>query len=209
MLDKGVKPSCLVKTITAQYEESKGVIMTDTIKTSLENLIATVKKNPQLANSVFRASTYSENPSLTVRSEIRGFAVPIDEPRELGGNDTAPNPVELLLAALGGCQEIVYRAFAAVLGIEINSIEVHAKGYLDLHGFLGLADVPAGFTNISFTTRIVSSASSESIRQLVALVEKHCPVQDTIARPIPISGKVELMQPGATDGAVEIITSAA
>ena len=181
--------------------------MTDSIKTSVENLIATVKKNPQLANSVFRASTYSDTPSFTVRSDIRGFTVPIDEPRELGGNDTAPNPVELLLAALGGCQEIVYRAFAAVLGIEITRIEVHAKGYLDLHGFLGLAEVPAGFTNVSFTTRIISSASPESIRQLATLVEKHCPVLDTFARAIPISGKVELTQPGDPAGAVEIITS--
>jgi uncharacterized OsmC-like protein len=181
--------------------------MPDTIKTSVENLIATVKQNPQLANSVFRASTFSDTPGFTVRSEIRGFTVPIDEPRELGGNDTAPNPVELLLAALGGCQEIVYRAFAALLGIEIDSIEVHAKGYIDLHGFLGLADVPAGFTNVSFTTRIVSPASAESIGQLAALVEKHCPVQDTLARPIPVSGKVELMQPGAPAGAVEIISA--
>ena len=181
--------------------------MPDTIKRSVENLIATVKKNPKLANSVFRASTYSEGQSFTVRSEIRGFTVPMDEPRELGGNDTAPNPVELLLAALGGCQEIVYRAFAAVLGIEISSIEVHAKGNLDLHGFLGLTDIPAGFSNISFTTRIVSSASPESISQLAALVEKHCPVQDTIARPVPVSSKVELMQPGDPAGAIEIVST--
>lgn len=181
--------------------------MSATIKSSVENLIAAIKNNPQLANSVFRASTHSDNPGFTVRSEVRGFTVPIDEPRELGGNDTAPNPVELLLAALGGCQEIVYRAFAAVLGIEINSIEVHAKGYIDLHGFLGLAEVPAGFTNISFTTRIVSTASPESIGQLAALVEKHCPVQDTLIRSIPVSGKVELMQPGDPAGAVEIISA--
>lgn len=180
--------------------------MTDTIKTSVESLITAVKKNPQLANSVFRASTYSETPGFTVHSNIRGFSVTIDEPRELGGNDTAPNPVELLLAALGGCQEIVYRAFAAVMGVEIDSIEVHAKGHLDLHGFLGLADVPAGFNSISFTTRIVSAASPESIRQLAALVEKHCPVQDTLARSIPINGKVELMQPGDPNGVVEIIS---
>jgi len=177
------------------------------IKESVEQLIATVKSNPKLANSVFRASTYSDNPGFTVRSEIRGFTVPIDEPRDLGGSDTAPNPVELLLAALGGCQEIVYRAFAAVLGIDIQSIEVHAKGNIDLHGFLGLAEVPAGFSSISFTTRIVSSASLESINQLARLVEKHCPVQDTLARPIPVSGKVELLQPGDPAGAVEIITS--
>lgn len=181
--------------------------MSDSIKTAVENLIEAVKQNPKLATSVFRASSYSDQPDFTVRSDIRGFAVPIDEPRELGGNDTAPNPVELLLAALGGCQEIVYRAFAAVLGVDIERIEVHAKGYLDLHGFLGLSDeVPAGFSNISFTTRIVSSASPENISKLAALVEKHCPVQDTLTRSIPVSGKVELMQPGDPVGAVEIIS---
>jgi len=183
--------------------------MSDSIKSSVENLIEAVKNNPKLANSVFRASTYSDLPNFTVRSDIRGFTVPIDEPRELGGNDTAPNPVELLLAALGGCQEIVYRAFAAVLGIEIERIEVHAKGHLDLHGFLGLSEnVPPGFNAISFTTRIVSPASSESIKQLAALVEKHCPVQDTLARPIPVSGKVELQRPGAAADAVDIINIA-
>ena len=170
--------------------------MTDSIKTSVENLIATVKKNPKMANAVFRASTYSETPGFSVRSEIRGFDVRMDEPRDLGGQDTAPNPVEMLLAALGGCQEIVYRAFAAVLGIEITSIEVHAKGLLDLNGFLGLAEVPAGFSSISYTTRITSPASSEAIRQLSELVEKHCPVQDTFARAIPVTGKVEHVQPG-------------
>ena len=179
--------------------------MGDTIKTSVEHLIGTIKINPQLANSVFRASTYSETTGFTVRSEIRGFKVPMDEPRELGGNDTAANPVELILAALGGCQEIVYRAYAAVLGIEIDYIEVHAKGNIDLHGFLGLGDVPAGFTNINFTTRIISSASPESIGQLASLVEKHCPVQDTLARPIPVSGKVELMQTGDPVGVFVVV----
>lgn len=180
--------------------------MTDTIKTSVEKLIVTVMTNPQLANSVFRASTYSETSGFTVLSDICGVTVPMNEPRELGGNDTAPNPVELLLTALGGCQEIVYRAFAAVLGIEIDHIEIHAKGNIDLRGFLGLAEVPAGFINISFTTRIVSSASPESISQLAAFVEKHCPVQDTLARPVPIIGKVELMQPGDPAGAFVIIS---
>ena len=180
--------------------------MPDSIKASVESLIEAVKKNPKLANSVFRASTYSDQPNFTVRSDIRGFTVPIDEPRELGGNDTAPNPVELILAALGGCQEIVYRAFAAVLGIEIEHIEVHAKGYLDLHGFLGLdAEVPPGFSNISFTTRIVSPVSEEAISQLVALVEKHCPVQDNLVRAIPVSGKVELQRSGASTGDIIVI----
>lgn len=178
--------------------------MSEALKEAIEHLTETIRKTPQFSASVFRASTYSDSAGFTTRSEVRGFSIPMDEPRELGGEDTAPNPVEMLLAALGSCQEIVYRAFAAVLGIEILRIEVHAKGYLDLRGFLNLAEVPSGFTGVSYTTRIVSTEPTERIRQLTELVERHCPVYDTLRRPIEVKGMVELTRPG---GAVEVITS--
>lgn len=98
-----------------------------------------------------------------------GFTTTIDEPLELGGTDSGPNPVELLLAALGGCQEIVYRAYAAVMGLEIERIEVHAKGYLDLSGLLNLADVSSGFSQVSFTTKSISNEPEEQLRQLAKL----------------------------------------
>lgn len=191
-------------TAAAPRKEGKTDAMTDAIKDAIEHLTETIRKTPQFSSSVFRASSYSDTVDFTTRSEIRGFSVPMDEPRELGGNDTAPNPVEMLLAALGSCQEIVYRAFAAVLGIEILRIEVHAKGYLDLRGFLNLAEVPAGFTGVTYTTRIVSTEPTERIRQLTELVERHCPVYDTLRRPIEVKGKVEVARPG---GEVEVVTS--
>lgn len=48
---------------------------------------------------------------LHVSSKIRTHSLEIDEPKELGGTDKGPNPVELLLAALGGCQAIVLRFY--------------------------------------------------------------------------------------------------
>jgi uncharacterized OsmC-like protein len=167
------------------------------IKNAIQNLIETVSKKPQLATSVFRASSFSEQDSFAIRSEIRGFSTVMDEPLELGGTDTGPNPVEMLLAALGGCQEIVYRAYAAVMGLKIDRIEVHAKGYLDLKGLLNLAEVPSGLSRVSFTTRIISDEPEEKIRQLAELVEKHCPVMDTLMRSVDVSGKVEVQHPGA------------
>lgn len=131
--------------------------MSNEIKKAVQNLIETINNKPQIATTVFRASSFSEQDGFAVRSQIRGFSTVMDEPLELGGTDTGPNPVEMLLAALGGCQEIVYRAYAAVMGLEIERIEVHAKGYLDLRGLLNLAEVPSGFSQISFTTRIVSA----------------------------------------------------
>jgi len=182
--------------------------MSDTIHQAITRLTETINSTPQLATSVFRASSYSEQDNLAVRAQIRGFSITMDEPLELGGTDSGPNPVELLLAALGGCQEIVYRAYATVIGLKIDHIEVHAKGYLDLRGLLNLADVPAGFSQVSFTTRIISDEPEEKIRQLAEMVEKHCPVMDTLVRKIQVSGKVELQKNSAGDSHPQIVLSA-
>lgn len=181
--------------------------MSDTIKIAIQNLIETINNKPQIATSVFRASSFSRQDSFAIRSHIRGFSTDMDEPLELGGTDTGPNPVEILLAALGGCQEIVYRAYAAVMGLEIERIEVHAKGYLDLRGLLNLAEVPSGFSQISFTTRIFSSEPEEKIRQLAVMVEKHCPVMDTLMRAVEVKGKVEVQRPNVPTAVPHVVLS--
>lgn len=179
--------------------------MSTEIKQALTGLIETVGKKPQLANSVFRSSSFSEQDSLAVRSQIRGFTLTQDEPLELGGTDSGPNPVELLLAALGGCQEIVYRAYASMMGFSIERIEVHAKGYLDLRGLLNMADVPAGFSQVSFTTLVISDEPDDKIRQLAEMVEKHCPVMDSLMRPVAVSGKVEVRRSDAPAETPQVI----
>ncbi len=181
--------------------------MSAEIKKAITQLIETVENKPQVATSVFRASSYSEKDSFAVRSQIRGFTTIIDEPLELGGTDSGPNPVELLLAALGGCQEIVYRAYASVMGLQIEQIEVHAKGYLDLRGMLAMADVPAGFSQISFTTKIISNEPEEKLQQLAEIVEKHCPVMDSLMRAVTVTGKVEVLKSGVTSGQPKVVRS--
>ena len=81
---------------------------------------------------------------------IREFRFDVDEPPLIGGTDAGPTPVELVLAALGTCQEIVYATYARVLGIPLDGVAVSAEGRLDLRGFFGVADVPAGFQDVSF-----------------------------------------------------------
>src|SRR5690554_7468827 len=45
-------------------------------------------------------------------AQIGDRQVVIDEPKSLGGTDQGPNPVEYLLAALGGCISILVSMFA-------------------------------------------------------------------------------------------------
>ena len=56
--------------------------------------------------------------------EARQFRFFADEPEALGGADSAPNPVEYLLAALATCQEVTYRLYADALGIPVDGISI-------------------------------------------------------------------------------------
>lgn len=51
--------------------------------------------------ATFKVSAKSENPTKTV-VRARNFEMIIDEPKNMGGTDGGPNPVEYVLAALGG-----------------------------------------------------------------------------------------------------------
>jgi uncharacterized OsmC-like protein len=124
--------------------------------------------------------------------QIRDFRLEVDEPPLIGGSDTGPTPVELVLAALGTCQEIVYATYARVLGIPIDSVEVTAEGRVDLRGFFGVADVPAGFQDVTFTVDIASPASAEDVARLVEAVNAHCPVLDILQQPVAVQGDFRL-----------------
>ena len=125
-------------------------------------------------------------------AQVRQFSFSVDEPPSLGGTDTGPNPVELVLAALGTCQEIVYATYARLLDIPIESIAIRVNGSLDLRGFLGAADVAAGYQAIDYDVAIESPASPDEVARLVDTVNRHCPVLDILVRGLPVTGHYAL-----------------
>ena len=165
--------------------------MSEQIRLAIQQLQSTIGKNPGGAKARFQADTSSAEDSFSTTSSIRGLQVNLDEPPELGGANTGPNPVEAVLAALGSCQAIVYRAYANALGLRIDRVEVEAKGLLDLRGFLGDPAVAAGFERVTFKTRISSPESEERIAELSRTVEAHCPVLDILRRAVPVAGELE------------------
>ena len=163
------------------------------LKSTLLQTIQEIKQKPSSGQVVFRADTKLLD-GVRCSAKVRDFEeIFVDEPPSLGGNDSSMNPVELILAALGTCQEIMYAAYASVMDIKLNSVSVEVKGKLDLKGLFGMDEnIPAGYSSISYVTNISSPEAEEKIEQLVQAVESHCPVQDTLSRPIPVTGKVLL-----------------
>lgn len=163
------------------------------VKEAMMKVITGIEQNPKSSKVFFRAATEWKG-DVRCSAQVRHFPpMIIDEPPVLGGQDAGQNPVELVLVALGTCQEIMYSAYASVMGVPIDVVKVNVKGNLDLKGMLGLdKTVPAGFTDISFETTIESSADDESLLKLVEAAESNCPVLDMLARQVTVSGKVTI-----------------
>jgi uncharacterized OsmC-like protein len=166
-------------------------VETDTLNNvdlaAVGTLVASIHDDPAKAETTWAAHvTWAGGFRSSAR--VRGFdPVPSDEPAGLGGGDTAPNPVEQLLAALGNCLAVGYAANASVLGIQLDELTVDLKGDIDLRVFLGLAEGHAGFDSIIAKVRISSPAPRAELEALHAKVTASSPVGHTLATAVPVT----------------------
>lgn len=163
------------------------------LKEALGKTVKGIQDNPVMSRVVFEAHTTLVE-GVRCSGKVRDFApMIVDEPPELGGSDKGANPVELVLVALGTCQEIMYAAMASMMGIKLDEVKVSLKGSLDLKGLFGMdPSIPPGYQKITYETILTSSAPEDDLRKLIEAVETHCPVLDTLIRPIEVSGKVTI-----------------
>jgi uncharacterized OsmC-like protein len=116
----------------------------------------------------------------------------------MGGTNSAPNPVEQLLAAFGNCLAVGYALSASAAGITIRALRIDVDGDLDLHPLLGLADGHAGFSAIRVAVHLDSDADEAAVAELHAKVAATSPVGQTLSKAIPVeigpvdSGPVEI-----------------
>jgi len=155
--------------------------------TAIAQTCAGLERHPEKG-----AATFTADHTLTgmteVDAEIRTHRVTIDEPPSLGGADAGPNPVELVLAGLGGCQAIALRVWAAKLDIAFDQVRVRVEGDLDVRGFFGVDEsVRPGFSAIRVHAEISGPESSDRYDELYKAVEAHCPVQDIVTNGVPVT----------------------
>ncbi|MBN3525136.1 OsmC family protein [Paenibacillus apiarius] len=131
----------------------------------------------------FKATAHLQK-GMVVKAKSRNFEITVDEPKNLGGTDTAMNPVELVLCALGACQSIVARAYAPKFKIKLEEFWVEVEGDLDTDGFMNKSDVRRGYSDIRYNIHIKSDASREQVEEFVQFIERTCPVGDTINNPV-------------------------
>ena len=167
----------------------------------LEAMVESVRANPDCGSACFRVKTEwkgqtrseSTVESFTCAGEpiARNFTIVADEPRELLGTDTAPNPQELLLSALNACMMVGYVAQAAIRGITLRDCRIETEGELDLRGFLGLdEDIPPGYRRINYTVHLEGDGTPEQYQEIHQAVMASSPNYFNLAQPVQMCGRM-------------------
>lgn len=106
----------------------------------------------------------------------------IDEPENVGGSGTGPDPYTLLLASIGGCTSMTVSMYAERKGWQLErlSIElwherIHAKDCEECSN-----NGEAFIHQISIAVKIEGSLTEEQITRLHEIADK-CPVKKTLA----------------------------
>ena len=162
---------------------------------ALRGTIDAVRADPAAAQTRFAVATDWLGGTVS-RTRVAGFEVGgrwvertfefvADEPHELCGTNTQPNPQEYLMGALNACMTVGYVAGAALYGVELTGLRIETEGYIDLRGFLGVSKaVPAGYDEIRYTVRIKGNGTPEQMRKIHELVMATSPNRFNLGQPI-------------------------
>jgi uncharacterized OsmC-like protein len=138
----------------------------------------------------FRIKAESASAAKTI-VKARNFEIIVDEPEDLGGSNTAPNPVEYVLAAFAGCLNVMGHLIAAEMGFELRNLKIDIDGDLNPAKLFGKSDEDrAGYKNIVVKMKPDCDADDATLEKWLHTVEQRCPVSDNIQHTTPV--KVEL-----------------
>ena len=134
----------------------------------------------------------TKNMQLGDHKLVRNFEFNIDEPGQLLGINSYPNPQEYLLGGLAGCMAVTFIAGATLMGIRLESLTLEIDGELDLKGFLGVSeDDHIGFPELKYTFNVKGEGTSEQYAQLLERVKRHSPNYSTVAYEVKMIGEVK------------------
>jgi uncharacterized OsmC-like protein len=156
---------------------------------------AAIVAEPKMALIGFRART-SWQGGLRSRTDVvsydlggqeipRRHQIHTDEPIEILGGDSAPNPQDLLLAAVASCMMVGFVVGATNAGIRIDALSIDTACGLDMRGAFGLdPSVAPGAEKITYVVRVRGTGTAEQFAEIHNNVTKQSPNYYHLANPI-------------------------
>ena len=119
-----------------------------------------------------------------------GTSISFGLDRHVGGLHDAPNPGDLLCAALAACEDGAIRMIASLLEIKLTQLDVEVVGDVDVRGCLGAnPDVRVGFEALDCKVHMAAMEGTDPkrLKALAAAAERFCVNLDTLRGGITVT----------------------
>jgi putative redox protein len=133
---------------------------------------------------VMRANARRNDSMFRHTVRVRDHQLTVDEPLESGGEDTGPDPQELLAVSLASCTAITMEMYAARKGWDIGNVEVDVQYSPAERG------TP---TKFDIVLRLPEDVPEEQVQRLRVIAAK-CPVHRTLEGEVMFLEHVERTQ---------------
>ena len=115
--------------------------------------------------------------------------------RAVGGYHDAPNPGDILCAALAACLDSTIRLIADRMDITLEKLHVEVTADVDVRGTLVVdREVPVGFQSMQCKVdiRAADATSKEELQKLLAYAEYSCVNLQTLSQGVKIDTVINL-----------------
>ena len=128
-----------------------------------------------------RATARRDDGTFRHTVQVRDHQITIDEPLDLGGQDTGPDPQELLAVSLASCTAITMEMYATRKGWDIGHVEVAVEYTPAERG------CP---TKFELVMRLADDVPEEQVERLKVIAAK-CPVHRVLDGEVMFQERVD------------------
>jgi len=160
----------------------------------LEKLSCTAREDPSTGKKTLRTRTVCEAGFRNL-TYVRDLApVLVGEPPALLGDDAAPNPSEMALAALGSCISVGLLANATYRQVTLSKIEIRLEGDIDISAVWGVGDIPdtkvPGFSEVRAEILLEGDCDQSTLEDIHRNTMRWSPVVNTFTRNVALSSRL-------------------
>jgi uncharacterized OsmC-like protein len=165
--------------------------------TKLTELVELVSKEPEQAEPMNKWNARVKwQGGFKSQAYVREHSFLLDEPSILAGVNAAPNAVEYVLAALGGCYIVGFVLNATKNGVKVNDLEVSLEGQLDnVLTFFGLSDKGhSGYREIKAKLYARTSADRKVVEDIWKHTIETSPLMNTLKRNVNVIPEINILR---------------
>lgn len=126
-----------------------------------------------------------------IETTIGNHCIRMDQPVRAAGQDLGPSPLEMAMAALAGCFGTVARFIAHQRRLDLRGMQMQMEADYDPDALLGRRDdIRPGFEDMRLVISFEGDLSPEQQVELLAEIERRCPLADNLLHGTRISTRI-------------------